>query len=112
SPRFLTSYHAFSRAMKETALLQETDLDLDGAVGVEAEHPFVADVTLRSLLPDRAAQLRLVAPLIRSIRWEESAYPGDNPDQDYLVSVLQAVGPRGASAEKFGSSQCLEQIVD
>lgn len=111
SSQFLQRYGAFSHAMEETALLQETDLDADGTVGVEAEHPFVADVTLRSLLPDRAAQLRLVAPLIKAIRWEETAFPGENRDQDYIVSVLQAVGPRGTSSEKFDSAESLEQFV-
>lgn len=111
SSQFLKSYQGFSRAMEETALLQETNLDLEGTIGVEAEHPFVADVTLRSLLPDRSAQLRLIASLIKSIRWEETAFPGENRDQDYLVGVLQAVGPRGASGDKFDSAESLEQLV-
>jgi len=109
---FLRSYQAFSRAMEETALLQESVLDGEGTIGVEAEHPFVADVTLRTLLPDRPAQLSLVSSLIKSIRWDYSALPGENPDQDYVVSVLQAVGPRGASEEKFASPASLEQLVE
>jgi hypothetical protein len=112
SSEFLRSYGAFSRAIEETAMLQETQLDAEGAVGVEAEHPFVADVTLRSLLPDRAAQLRLLGPLVNAIRWDESAFPGENPDQDFLVSVFQAVGPRGASGDKFDSSEALDQLVN
>lgn len=109
--RFLTNYSLFSQAMEETALLQETVLDAEGTVGVEAEHPFVADVTLRTLLPDRAAQLALLAPVIKAVKWDDSTLPGENPDQDYMVGVLQAVGPRGSSVDKFGSAQCLEQLI-
>jgi hypothetical protein len=109
--QFLRNYQAFSHAMEETALLQESVLDAEGTIGVEAEHPFVADVALRTLLPDRPAQLSLVNPLIQSIRWDETALPGENPDQDYGVSVLQALGPRGSSGEKFASPASLKQFV-
>jgi hypothetical protein len=108
----LKSYQAFGRAMEETALLQETTLDADGTVGVEAEHPFVAEVTLRSLLPDRAAQLALISPLLKAVRWEETAFPGENPDQDYAVSVLQVVGPRGPFEDRFDTKESLEQLVE
>lgn len=109
--RFLQSYQAFSGAMEETALLQESVLDAEGTIGIEAQHPFVANVALRTLLPDRPAQLGLLSPLMQSIRWEETALPGENPDQDYVVSVLQAVGPRGASSDKFASPASLEELA-
>jgi hypothetical protein len=109
--RFLTSYRVFSRAMEETALLQETKLDQEGTIGVESEHPFVADVTLRGLVPDRASQLRLLSDLVKAVRWDETAYPGENVDQDYVVSVLRAVGPRGSSADTFDSRDCLEELA-
>jgi hypothetical protein len=109
---FLSRYQAFSHAIEETALLQESVLDAEGTTGVEAQHPFVAEVALRTLLPDRPTQLRLLTRLIDAVRWEDTALPGENPDQDYLVSVLQAVGPRGASAEKFGSPPSLMQLVE
>jgi hypothetical protein len=112
SAYFLKSYQAFSRAMEETALLQETTLDADGTIGVEAEHPFVAEVTLRSLVPDRAAQLGLISPLLKAVRWEETAFPGENPDQDYAVSVLQVVGPRGPFGDRFDQRDSLEQLVE
>jgi len=110
--QFLSRYTAFSRAMDETALLQETLLDAEGTIGIEAEHPFVADVALRTLIPDRATQLALLALVVKAIHWDESAMPGENVDQDYAVSVLQAVGPRGASAERFTSARCMQQLVD
>ena len=109
---FLSNYQAFSHAMEETALLQESVLDTEGTIGVEAEHPFVADVTLRTLLPDRPSQLSLVNSLINSIRWDNTALPGENPDQEYVVSVLQAVGPRGSCEDKFTSPASLEQLVE
>lgn len=109
---FLGRYPAFSRAMQETALLQESVLDADGTIGVEAEHAFVAEVALRTLLPDRPAQLDLIKLLVRSVRWDETALPGDNPDQDYVVSLLQAVGPRGSSDEKFRSPASLEHLAE
>jgi hypothetical protein len=110
--RFLSRYQAFSGAIEETALLQESVLDAEGTTGIEAQHPFVAEVALRTLLPDRPTQLRLLDPVIRTVRWDDTALPGENPDQDYLVSILQAVGPRGASAEKFGSPGSLSQLVE
>lgn len=109
---FLRSYQAFSRAVEQTALLQESVLDGEGTIGVEAEHAFVAKVALRTLLPDRPAQLDLISTLIKSVRWDETALPGENPDQDYVVSVLQAVGPRGASGDEFASPASLEQLAE
>jgi hypothetical protein len=108
---FLSNYGAFSQAMARTALLQESVLDVEGTVGIEAEHPFVAEVAVRILVPDRSAQLTLISPLIKAIRWDEKTLPGENPDQDYVVSLLQAVGPRGPSAEKFSSVGSLEQLA-
>lgn len=111
SAAFLTNYGVFSRAMETTALLQETVLDTEGTVGVEGEHPFVAEVTLGSLVPERSSQLALLSPLLKAVRWDETAFPGENPDQDYVVGVLQAVGPRGAAAERFGAKEALEEVV-
>jgi len=61
---------------------------------------------------DRPAQLGLIKSLINAVKWDSTALPGENPDQDYVVSVLQAVGPRGASGDKFTSPASLAQLAE
>ncbi len=109
---FLRKYRAFAAALDATALLEEVNADYSDTLLLDADHPVIAQLTLASVLPRRSDQLRLLARLVDAVKWDESAFPGDLPDQDYCVEVLQAVGPRGIAEREFQSPQALSVIAD
>jgi hypothetical protein len=108
---FLRRYAEFSAALEATALLQEVAVDGAGTTVLDADHPVIAQLTLASVLPRRSDQIGLLQSMVDAVAWDDSAFPGDRPDQDYAVEVLQAVGPRGVAEREFQSPQALEAIV-
>lgn len=109
---FLSSYREFAAALDRTALLHEVEVDSGGTIVLDADHPIVAQLTLATVLPRHADQLRLLTALIDAVSWDERAFPGDRPEQDYCIEVLQAVGPRGVGEREFQSPQSLEVIAE
>ncbi|MCA1708167.1 MAG: hypothetical protein LC808_34785 [Actinobacteria bacterium] len=109
--RFLRSYSEFAAVLETTGLLQEVDVDNSGTTVLDSDHPVIAQLTLRSVMLRRAEQLALLAPLVDAVSWDESAFPGDRPDQDYGIEVLQAIGPRGVAEREFESPEALQAIV-
>ncbi len=110
-PSFLRSCHEFAVALESTALLQEIASDNAGMIVLDADHPVMAQLTLASVIPRRSDQLLLIRSLIDAVTWDETAFPGDRPDQDYGVEVLQAIGPRGVAEREFQSPQALEAVA-
>lgn len=108
----LREYQQFSAAVAKTALLQEIELDAQGTIGLIAEHPFLAKIALKPSVPDPAEQLRVLEPIVRAVHWNASDFPGENPDQDYMLDVFKAIGPRGKAAEDFQSEAALSTITD
>jgi hypothetical protein len=106
------SYALFSEALSKTALLQEVAVDAEGTTALTAQHSFLAQLALRNVLPDRPQQLRLLAPLVAQIGWDPDAYPGENPDQDYVVGIFKAVGPRGPAERDFEGSETRQVLVE
>ena len=109
---FLRSYREFAAALERTALLHEVAVDTTGTIALDADHPIVAELTLATVMPHRAHQLRLLTALVDAVAWDEHAFPGDRPEQDYCTEVLQAVGPRGVSEREFQAPQSLEVLAD
>lgn len=109
---FMRNYSSFLAALESTALIQEVELDLDGSQGLSTEHPFVAKLALRPIYAEAADQLDLLSELTRIVNWDDDAYPGENPAQDFVIDVLQAVGPRGSFADEFDSPAALERIAN
>lgn len=109
--RFLRGYREFANVLDETGLLQEVEVDSAGTTVLDADHPVIAQLTLASVMPRRSEQLGLLGLLVDAVSWDESAFPGDRPDQDYAIEVLQAVGPRGVAEREFESSEALLAIV-
>jgi hypothetical protein len=105
-------YSVFSDALSSTALLQEVVVDAEGTIALTAQHPFLAQLALRNVIPDRAEQLRLLAPLVAQIGWDPDAYPGENPDQDYVVGLFKTVGPRGPAERDFEGSESRQVLVE
>lgn len=108
---FLRDYSQFAASVEATALLQEVEVDNAGTLVLDADHPIVAQLTLASIMPGRPDQLTLIGTLIEAVTWDDAAFPGDRPDQDYCVEVLQAVGPRGSAEREFQSPSALEVIA-
>ncbi len=108
---FLRTFGEFSRALDLTGLLQEVEVDHLGTLVLDADHPVIAQLTLASVMPRRSDQLGLLGPLIDAVTWDETAFPGDRPDQDYAIELLQAVGPRGVAEREFQSPEALQAIV-
>lgn len=108
---FLRTFGGFSRALDVTGLLQEVEIDHSGTLVLDADHPVLAQLTLASVMPRRSDQLGLLESLIDAVTWDEAAFPGDRPDQDYAIEVLQAVGPRGVAEREFQSPEALQAIV-
>lgn len=109
--RFLRGYREFASVLDETGLLQEAEVDAVGTIVLDADHPVIAQLTLASVMPRRSEQISLLGPLVDGVSWDESAFPGDRPDQDYAIEVLQAVGPRGVAERDFESSAALQAIA-
>lgn len=109
--RFLRGYREFAAVLDETGLLQEAEVDAVGTIVLDADHPVIAQLTLASVMPRRSEQILLLEPLVDGVTWDESAFPGDRPDQDYAIEVLQAVGPRGVAERDFESSAALQAIA-
>ena len=61
------------QADANTALLQEIVVDAEGTTALSAQHPFLAQLALRNVLPNRADQLRLLIPLVASLGWDPKA---------------------------------------
>ena len=109
--RFLRGYSEFAAVLEATGLLQEVEVDTAGTTVLDADHPVIAQLTLASVMPRRSDQLALLGPLVDAVSWDEAAFPGDRPDQDYGIEVLQAVGPRGVAEREFESPAALQAIV-
>ena len=110
--QFLRRYRDFADALDSSALLQEVEVDNAGTVVLDADHPIVAQLTLSSVIPRRSDQVGLLQPLVDAITWDENAFPGERPDQDYCVEVLQAIGPRGIADSSFQGYESLQAISD
>lgn len=109
---FLRKYRELAVALESTGLLHEVPADNVDTIVLDADHAVVAQLTLASVMPRRSDQLRLLQSLVDAVAWDESAFPGDRPDQDYCIEVLQAVGPRGVSEREFGSPPALEVVAE
>lgn len=110
-PPVLSLYSEFAQQLADTAILQEVDIDGQGTTALDTNHPLVAELLLHSLLPDRSQQLNCLQPLVSSIAWADSAFPGEAPEQDYLVALLQAAAKRAERGGSFSSRSCLEALV-
>lgn len=108
----LRHYRAFSEAIRSTALLQETELDAEGSIGLVAEHPFLAKVALKPNVPNPAEQVKLLDPVTSAIHWDPHAFPGENADQDYMLNVLRSIAPRGKAEGEFDSVPALTAITE
>ena len=110
-PTLLGLYSDFAQQVGATAVLQEVDVDGEGTTALDTNHPLVAELLLQSLVSDRAQQLRCLRPLLGSITWADNAYPGEAPEQDYLVAVLRAAARSAERGKSFSSRDCLEELV-
>ena len=110
-PTLLGVYGEFAREVGATAILQEVDVDGEGTSALDTHHPLVAELLLQSLVSDRAQQLRCLRPLLRSITWVDNAFPGETPEQDYLVAVLRTAARSAERGKSFSSRDCLEELV-
>jgi hypothetical protein len=108
---FARAYPDFARSLSESELLDEW-VELDGSLVLTADHGEIARLALTGNRPDRAQQLELLGYLIDAVSWGEWNVPGDNPSQDFVVDVLQLIGPRGAEGEEFGTASCLAVVSE
>src|SRR5207253_1692334 len=83
----------------------------EGTAALTTPHQLHAAWLLRALFPDRSLQLELLRRLALSIDWKPDAYPGDEPEQDFLLGLLRTVGPRGEYSWLYGSPESLERLA-
>lgn len=107
----LSRYKTFASLFLKTALLSEITLDYDATFALTAEHQMIAEWLLRSLLPEREDQLKILRDLCRQVRWDGDAAPGQNEFQDFVMDLTQRVVPRGRYSHLFQSEPCLEKLV-
>jgi hypothetical protein len=104
-------YPSFSRSLGDSELLQEV-VDEQGTVVLSTGHSELARLALNSVRPSRADQLKLLELLTNSIHWSEDNLPGEEPNQDFCVNLLQLVSPRGEYATEYSSGASLTLIAD
>lgn len=107
----LADYAAFADTIGRTSLLGEEVVDGEGTVAVLSQHPFMARLALLNVRPDSAEQVQLLRPLVSLIPWDPGAFPGSNPDQDFMVGVLKAIGPNGRAEAQFESPAAREALI-
>ena len=110
-PTLLSVYADFAQQVGATAILQEVGVDGEGTTALDTNHPLVADLLMQSLVPNRAQQLRCLRPLLGSVSWEDAAFPGEIPEQDYLIAVLRAAARSAQKGKSFSGRECLEELV-
>lgn len=107
---FIRYYPKFSRSLGESELLQEI-VDEHGSVVLDTGHSELARLALLGVLPAKVDQLRLLRLIINAIHWSEDAFPGEDPNQDFCVDLLQLLGPRGEYSMEYSSPTSLNEIA-
>lgn len=107
----LADYAAFAETIGKTSLLSEEVIDGEGTVAVLSQHPFMARLALLNVCPDPADQVELLRPLVSLTPWNPDAFPGSNADQDFMVGVLKAIGPRGRVEFQFEAPAAREALI-
>jgi len=110
-PDLVRRYAAFSNAIESTAVLAEVEVSLDGESALDTQHPLIAKLLLSALVPERTAQLETLRPLVEAVAWSNEAYPGEVPDQDYLLGVFQAIAHVSQRGREFSGPSTLETFV-
>jgi hypothetical protein len=108
---FIRQYQRFSRNLGDSELLQEV-VDENGSVVLSAGHSELARLALVGTRPVRTDQLQLLKLLVNAVHWNEYSFPGEDPNQDFCVELLQLVGPRGEFAAEYSSPDSLTVIAD
>jgi hypothetical protein len=103
-------YPTFAQIFARTALVQEVELDQDGALALTTSHQLHALWLLRVLFPDRSLQLDILRRIAMSIDWDPDAYPGDSPHQDFVLDLFRTTGPRGQYKDLYASRQSLGRL--
>ena len=104
-------YPSFSRGLSNSQLLQEV-VDEQGAVVLSTGHSELARLALNSVRPSRTDQLKLLELLVDAVQWNEDNFPGEEPNQDFCVELLQLVSPRGEFSNEYSSSASLSFVAD
>jgi hypothetical protein len=103
-------YPHFASVFASTALIQEVELDQDGTSALTTPHQLHAMWLVRGLFPNRPEQLELLRQIATSFDWKPDAFPGDEPDQDFLLGLFRAVGPRGEYRFLYSSRASLDRL--
>jgi hypothetical protein len=111
APELVRHYAAFSEAIASTAVLSEVGVSLDESA-IDTQHPLVAELLLRSVMPEREAQLRTIRPLVEAVGWSNEAYPGEVPDQDYILALFQAIGDRSHRGGELSAPHTLNTLIE